>query len=384
MNGTLSQGQTVHARYRCANDNGFSVFSDTAYLEVAGVPERPPRPLYLSSTATTIELQILPVIDNNGAIVTKYHLYRDLGDYSSTVSTPVTGYNGMDSTYTVTGLTPGVMYRFIVQAENSVGLSLQSYQTIAIAARLPSAPTMLYKNTLLSNKTAISVYWNKVADTETETSGYLLMMAEYGSQEFKTIYDGTSRPLKLDYTATGLTTGKQYIFKLIAMNFNGESPESPDFVFNACNTPSAMAAPNKVSSTQTSITLSWEKPTEDGGCPIIGYAVFRDDGAGGSLVTEVNSANDPLVREIPTLRQLTVTNFVGVSSTSIRFKVTAYNREGSKDSSLRTMLLAGPPSNPSSKPVLVQDETSDSQITVTLPLIPDADNGNSAIISYEL
>lgn len=95
--------------------------------------------------------------------------------------------------------------------------------------------------------------------------------------------------------------------------------------------------------------------------------------------------SDPSVRGIPTLRELTVTNFAtNVNGNSFRFKVTAYNQEGSTDSLLRTIMLAGPPSTPSQTPVLVSELTDDTQITVSMPLIADADNGNSAILSYEL
>jgi hypothetical protein len=56
--------------------------------------------------------------------------------------------------------------------------------------------------------------------------------------------------------------------------------------------------------------------------------VYRDNGAGGPVTTEVNVVDDPAVRNIPTLRELVVTNFTGVIGSSIRFLITAYNEEG--------------------------------------------------------
>jgi hypothetical protein len=91
---------------------------------------------------------------------------------------------------------------------------------------------------------------------------------------------------------------------------------------------------------------------DKGGCPITGYAVFRDDGNGTDLIYEMNAVSDPLVRNIPTLRTLNVTNFVGIGSTAIRFKVRAFNKEGYSDSTLRTILLAGVPITPTSAPKL--------------------------------
>ncbi len=94
---------------------------------MAGAPSRPPRPEYVSSDATSITLKILPSTDNNGATITKYHLYRDRGDYSSYINVSVDDYDGVSRTYTVTNLTPGVKYRFSVTAENAAGTSLMSY-----------------------------------------------------------------------------------------------------------------------------------------------------------------------------------------------------------------------------------------------------------------
>jgi len=52
--------------------------------------------------------------------------------------------------------------------------------------------------------------------------------------------------------------------------------------------------------------VRWNPPKNNGGCPITGYALFRDDGVTENPIIEVNSDNDPLVRNIPTLRQLEV------------------------------------------------------------------------------
>lgn len=84
-----------------------------------------------------------------------------------------------------------------------------------------------------------------------------------------------------------------------------------------------------IASTATTITIGWKRPSDDGGCPLIGFAVFMDDGNGGVLVNEMNAPNDVNVRNMPTLRKLVVTNFPANSGgQSFRFKITAFNREG--------------------------------------------------------
>ena len=54
------------------------------------------------------------------------------------------------------------------------------------------------------------------------------------------------------------------------------------------------------------MTLNWYEPQSNGGCPIIGYALYRDDGISGEPTIEINSINDVLVRNIPTLRSVNV------------------------------------------------------------------------------
>lgn len=53
---------------------------------MAGVPSRPFRPLYVSSTDTTITLEIVPVIDNKGSYIQGYEIWRDAGDFTTDVN----------------------------------------------------------------------------------------------------------------------------------------------------------------------------------------------------------------------------------------------------------------------------------------------------------
>jgi hypothetical protein len=53
--------------------------------------------------------------------------------------------------YTISGLTPGVIYKFASLAINSQGESEMSHYVLIGATELPPAPTNLYKKSLLSN-----------------------------------------------------------------------------------------------------------------------------------------------------------------------------------------------------------------------------------------
>ena len=64
----------------------------------------------------------------------------------------------------------------------------------------------------------------------------------------------------------------------------------------------------RVQSTSSSLTLKWEQPEDDGGCPIVSYAVYRNDGEDGPINVEVNSEFDSNIRGKPSLREVKITN----------------------------------------------------------------------------
>ena len=93
-------------------------------------------------------------------------------------------------------------------------------------------------------------------------------------------------------------TGALYQFRVAAVNFNGNSEYSDPLEVYACNYPSQPSPPVRIDGTKVSITLGWEQPKDDGGCPITGFRLFRDDGVGGTISTEVDPA---LINDIPTI-----------------------------------------------------------------------------------
>jgi hypothetical protein len=52
----------------------------------------------------------------------------------------------------------------------------------------------------------------------------------------------------------------------------------------------------------TSMTLEWNEPADNGGCPILSYYLMRDDGSSGISSIEVNTNSDSFIRNKPTLR----------------------------------------------------------------------------------
>lgn len=173
-----------------------------------------------------------------------------------------------------------------------------------------------------------------------------------GSNEFVLIMNGTDQPERNEFAVLGLQSGERYRFKLQALNFNGASASSPEFTFNACLAPSSLHAPYRLDTTTSSITVGWTEPLDDGGCPVTGYALFRDLADESAPSVEVNSASEATLHSVPTARELVVTNFAASSEGKfVRFSVRAYNREGHVDSGTYVAILyAAIPSKPSSTP----------------------------------
>jgi hypothetical protein len=91
------------------------------------------------------------------------------------------------------------------------------------------------------------------------------------------------------------------------------------------------------------MSLSWDEPENDGGCPILSYYVWRDDGITGEPSIEVNRYMDPDVRNIPTLRNVDVSLLSTNLGIKYTFKLFAQNREGTTMSPLISYLFATEP-----------------------------------------
>ena len=171
-----------------------------------------------------------------------------------------------------------------------------------------------------------------------------------------------------------------YRFKIQAENFNGISSESPVGLMHSCTVPKDLDAPYIVSTSSTSMTLEWVAPSNDGGCPVTGYALFRDDGSSGVPDIEVNTADDPSIRNIPTLRRAVTEFDVADLGTKYAFQLKVYNREGETSSTVISYLFSTKPDTPSSGPAVLRQS---STLIQTENVFTDG-TGGSQILSYNI
>ena len=136
---------------------------------------------------------------------------------------------------------------------------------------------------------------------------------------------------------------------------------------HACQAPQRMKAPTRVSSTTSTFTLQWVQPEDNGGCPVLGYAIYRDDGARGSINVEINTVGDTNVRQKPSLRQVTVNNFPsGSTGLTYAYQVKVFNVVGSSLSETASFALASIPPSPQTAPTDDILVTSNTAIKVNL------------------
>lgn len=61
--------------------------------------------------------------------------------------------------------------------------------------------------------------------------------------QFTLVYDGTKKPGVLSYLAENLEKGTPYRFKVVALNFNGQSAESNEAILYSCLPPTNIKPP---------------------------------------------------------------------------------------------------------------------------------------------
>jgi hypothetical protein len=123
----------------------------------------------------------------------------------------------------VTGLTPGLTYKFVVQARNIVGLSAISNQIEVLAAQIPNAPINVAEVVGKTTGYQVGLSWSDGSyDGASPVIDYQVLFAE-SSAEF-TIY--ASNLLARETIVSGLTPGLTYKFSIKSRNLVGYSAQS--------------------------------------------------------------------------------------------------------------------------------------------------------------
>ena len=137
-----------------------------------------------------------------------------------------------DQTTTDPYLVTGEIYVFRFRARNAIGYSDWSTYLKSAMVAVPGTPTNLRRTESGTTKTQLVIQWDPVADGAAPggtISGYKLYMATGLAGGYVMVYDGIGLPTIKSKIVSGLTTGEIYRFKVLAINYNGESALSAEF-----------------------------------------------------------------------------------------------------------------------------------------------------------
>lgn len=119
--------------------------------------------------------------------------------------------------------------------------------------------------------------------------GFKLYLIEISTGNVSLAYDGSSNSKITSYSIEGLITNAYYAVYVVAIDFNCESLNSEELVLPVCLAPTHIDSVYFISSTKTSLTLGWTKPDYTGGCPILSYAIYMNEGNLNSAWVEVDA-----------------------------------------------------------------------------------------------
>jgi hypothetical protein len=279
-------------------------------------PRAPAAPTAVSATAGDASATVTwtAPADTGTAAISGYTVTSQPGNISMNATASA-------RTLTVTGLTNGTSYTFVVTAKNSVGTSVGSGASNAVipkagtpTPRAPAAPTGA---SATAGNAAATVTWTAPSDTGTAAiSGYTVTSAPGNISVNATAAARTA-------TVSGLTNGTSYTFVVVAKNSVGSSSASAasNAVTPVAPTPVAPSAPTGVTATAGNgqATIAWQAPSSAGSSAIVSYTVTSTPG---NLTASAAAAS----------RSATVTGLA--NGTSYTFVVTAKNSTSTSPASV--------------------------------------------------
>ena len=344
---------SVTASHDAAGGQDFGLESERFEI-IAG---RPAAATSVSATAANLPTgnQVLvswtAVPDQAGVSTTHYRVNRKTtGAYTNgTAVTSSSVCTGSACSSTITGLTNGTEYTFVVEAGTSSSTwGLTSSEVTATPIGRTSAPVI----------TATAIDTGAVIEVTEPMSlnGAAVIRYELTYQvspggTWSTAID--LEPSEFPYTIESLTNGTTYVVSVLAVNDAGNSDADTATVVPA-TTP---GAPGNVRARPGSIIVTWDAPTDTGGETITGYEITVTDPDGVSTMFATSPSNPTGTTSCTTAsRSCTITQVYTADSpetlvavpddVSYTIAVAAVNTAGSGPPSVDAFVVSGQPDAP--------------------------------------
>jgi len=253
-------------------------------LYAAAAPDPPGAPVVVASTRTQSGLQVswTPPANSGGSQLLGYKLYRNNG---ANDPINIVLWNGQGqpqvTSFTVTGLSGGLIYKFAATALNAAGESLQSAETLVPGGTSPTQMSAPVRDSSINRTTtSVALSWTAPSnDGSSPITGYVL---SYDSGDYTDFLNNrTYSSSTFSDTIDSLPEGKFLRFVVYAENAIGLSQASPVYRTQVCALPDPVDTFVATEHTDYSVKLTWTPPSSTGcvGALITGYKVYMRQGS---------------------------------------------------------------------------------------------------------
>ena len=222
---------------------------------------------------TTATINWTPPADNGGSPITSYTVLSNTGESATTSGTSAT----------ITGLTNGQTYTFSVIATNAAGISAVSGSTnpLTLALFAPDAPIIVSSN---SGNGQVTLIWQAPANNGGTPITSYLITASNGSSLVTT---------NTTAVISGLKNGVSYSFSVAAINVTGTGASS----YTSATPVTVPDAPTNVvaSAGDSTASIYWTAPANNGGTPITSYTVTSNVGGFSATTTKTSATITGLI-----------------------------------------------------------------------------------------
>ncbi|XP_072046922.1 twitchin-like [Amphiura filiformis] len=230
----LMEGKEYMFHVAAVNDAGQGPYSEPSEPKLAklpyDVPGAPSKPEISDIDATKMTVTWTPPKSDGGAPITGYYVERK--ESSSSRWTRITKEPVLDTTLRAKDLIEKSKYQFRVFAENKAGVGPASEPSDLTMAKLPYERPEVTK----VDATLIGIKWSPPAsDGGSPITGYVIEKKDRTSTRWTKAFKDTIE--ETEYTIKDLIEGKEYEFRVAAVNNAGQGPFSEPSQPTLCKPP---------------------------------------------------------------------------------------------------------------------------------------------------
>ena len=381
----VKPGKFYRIRYKVRNIVGFSKYSSIIHVQAAAKPNRPPKLTVKSTSINSIVLNVSRAVENNGSVILGYRVYY-YDSLSSAWVEYTNNFNYTDELINIDTLAVNSIIKFrhvgfsreLGHTEYNYFESDPSQITEFAIASIPSIPMLLTINHDESTSKSVFIQWDELNPSPViPIIGYKIIKSVFPYTEEQTIVDTSVILDKNIYVDTEVLPYKEYQYKLILRNINGDSPDGPWMKYTTCSLPKNINYPKLEEVTATTMVLSWTPPEYDGDCPILNYSLLTNSGV------DADPVDDKLVDWV-NVRDFIYTLTPADKGKKYKFIIQAKNHKNYVESSEITYYFSEKPDKPRNLVTAEYYGNNPGIMRLKFGDFTGDYNGGTALISYEL